>query len=122
MTAPGYIIGKDEMLLIATRWRDGDTVLLEMPVRLYKAQEIQALIDETTSENCTVIGVDLYDFKAKKGMSIAEDFDLRSFTEREEDRREEEARDDIARHRRLRHGTGLYNTLNHVQQDIQSRA
>ncbi|WP_296101216.1 hypothetical protein [uncultured Agrobacterium sp.] len=55
-------------------------------------------------------------------MSIAEDFDLRSFTEREEDGREEEARDEIARHRRLRHGTGLYNTLNHVQQDIQSRA
>ena len=49
MTTPGYIIGKDEMLLIATRWRDGDTILLEMPVRVYKAEEIPALIDETTS-------------------------------------------------------------------------
>jgi len=122
MTAPGYIIGKDEMLLIATRWRDGDTVLLEMPVRVYKAQEIQALIDETTSENCTVISVDLYDFMAKKGMSIAEDFDIRPFAEREEDRKEQEAVDELAEQRRLRHGTGLYNTLNHPQQGIQSRA
>ena len=122
MTAPGYIIGKDEMLLIATRWRDGDTVLLEMPVRVYKAEEIQALIDETTSESCTVISVDLYDFMAKKGMSIAEDFDIRPFAEREEDRKEQEAVDEMAEQRRLRHGTGLYNTLNHPQQGIQSRA
>lgn len=122
MTAPGYIIGKDEMLLIATRWRDGDTVLLEMPVRVYKAQEIQALIDETTSESCTVISVDLYDFMAKKGMSIAEDFDIRPFAEREEDRKEQEAVDEMAEQRRLRHGTGRYTTLNHPQQGIQSRA
>lgn len=118
MTAPGYTIGKDEMLLIATHWRDGDTVLLEMPVRVYKAEEIQALIDETVSENCTVVGVDLYDFKAKKGMSIADDFDIRSFAEREEDRKEEDARDEMVEQRRLRHGTGLYNTLNHAQQGI----
>jgi len=122
MTTPGYIIGKDEMLLIATRWRDGDTVLLEMPVRVYKAEEIQALIDETTSQNCTVISVDLYDVTAKKGMSIADDFDIRPFAEREEDRKEEDARDEMAEQRRLRHGTGLYNTLNHTQQGIQSRA
>lgn len=122
MTTPGYIIGKDEMLLIAARWRDGDTVLLEMPVRLYKAEEIQALIDETTSQNCTVISVDLYDVTAKKGMSIADDFDIRPFAEREEDRKEGDARDEMAEQRRLRHGTGLYNTLNHTQQGIQSRA
>lgn len=122
MTTPGYIIGKDEMLLIATRWRDGDTVLLEMPVRVYKAQEIQALIDETTLENCTVISVDLYDVTAKKGMSIADDFDIRPFAEREEDRKEQDAQDEMAEQRRLRQGTGLYNTLNHEQQGIQSRA
>jgi len=122
MTTPGYIIGKDEMLLIATRWRDGDTVLLEMPVRVYKAEEIQALIDETTSQNCTVISVDLYDVTAKKGMSIADDFDIRPFAERAEDRKEKDALDEMAEQRRLRHGTGLYNTLNHMQQGIQSRA
>lgn len=122
MTTPGYIIGKDEMLLIAIRWRDGDTVLLEMPVGLYKAEEIQALIDETTSQNCTVISVDLYDVTAKKGMSIADDFDIRPFSEREEDQKEEDARDEMAEQRRLRHATGLYNTLNHTQQGIQSRA
>jgi len=122
MAVPDDIIGRDEILLIVTRWRDGDTVLLEMPVRVYKAQEIQALIDETTSQNCTVIGVDLYDVTAKKGMSIADDFDIRPFAEREEDRKEHDARDEMAEQRRLRHGTGLYNTLNHTQQGIQSRA
>lgn len=122
MTTHGYIIGKDEMLLITTRWRDGDTVLLEMPVRVYKAEEIQALIDETTSQNCTVISVDLYDVTAKKGMSIADDFDIRPFAEREEDRKEKDARDEMAERRRMRHGTCLYNTLNHTQQGIQSRA
>lgn len=90
MTSPAYTIGKDELLLITTLWADGSTVMLETEMRQYKATEIQALIDETVSEKCTVIDVEAYDRVKKCGMSIADDFDVRSFTEREEDRREQE--------------------------------
>lgn len=118
MEKPAYTIGRDEMLLITVRWNDGDTVLLETPVRFYKAEEIQSLIDEMVSDKCDVVGVDLYDFKAKKGQSIAHDFDVRTWAEREEDRIAAEDADDLAQERILRRGTGVYSTLNHVQQGI----
>jgi hypothetical protein len=95
MTSPAYTIGKDELLLITTRWSDGSTVMLETEMRPYKAAEIQALIDETVSEKCTVIDVEAYDRVKKCGMSIAEDFDVRSFAEREEDRREQEYEEEL---------------------------
>lgn len=94
MTSHPYTIGKDEMLLITVRWNDGDTVLLETPVKFYTADEIQALIDETVSERCDVVGVDLYDFVAKKGQSIADDFDVRTWAERITDDRRDLAADD----------------------------
>lgn len=94
MTKPAYTIGKDEMLLITVRWNDGDTVLLETPVKFYTAEEIQSLIDETVSERCDVVGVDLYDFVAKKGQSIADEFDVRTWSERVNDDRRELAADD----------------------------
>ncbi|KQQ46485.1 hypothetical protein ASF69_04450 [Rhizobium sp. Leaf311] len=122
MEKPAYTIGRDEMLLITVRWNDGDTVLLETPVRFYKAEEIQALIDETVSDKCDVVGVDLYDFKAKKGQSIADDFDVRTWAEREEDRIAAEGADELAQERILRRGTGVYSALNHVQQGIGARA
>lgn len=118
MEKPAYTIGRDEMLLITVRWDDGDTVLLETPVRFYKAEEIQSLIDETVSEKCDVVGVDLYDFKAKKGQSIADDFDVRTWAEREEDRITIEDAYDLAAARRLRFGSDVYSTLNHAQQGI----
>ncbi len=90
MTSPAYTIGKDELLLITTLWADGSTVMLETEMRQYKATEIQALIDETVSDRCTVIDVEAYDRVKKCGMSIAEDFDVRSFAERKEDQREQE--------------------------------
>ncbi len=94
MTKPAYTIGKDEMLLITVRWNDGDTFLLETPVKFYTAEEIQALIDETVSERCDVVGVDLYDFVAKKGQSIADEFDVRTWEERSTADRREIAADD----------------------------
>lgn len=95
MTSPAYTIGKDELLLITTLWSDGSTVMLETEMRQYKAADIQALIDETVSEKCTVIDVEAYDRVKKCGMSIAEDFDVRSFVEREEDRLEQENEEEL---------------------------
>ena len=92
MTSPAYIIGRDELLLITTRWADGQTVLLEVPVRQYKAEEIQALIDETVSANCDVVDVEVYDFKAKRGMSIADEFTGLTWADRCEEEAEEEVR------------------------------
>ncbi|MGV2110120.1 hypothetical protein ACQZ46_02455 [Agrobacterium salinitolerans] len=94
MTKPSYAIGHSEMLLITTRWDDGDTVLLETPVKFYTAADIQSLIDETVSERCDVVGVDLYDFVAKKGKSIADEFDVRTWAERVNDDRRDLATDD----------------------------
>lgn len=101
MTSPAYTIGKDELLLITTLWADGSTVMLETEMRQYKAAEIQVLIDETVSDKCTVIDVEAYDRVKKCGMSIAEDFDVRSFAEREEDRREQEDEEEEVRFRRV---------------------
>lgn len=95
MTYPAYTIGKDEVLLITTRWSDGSTVMLETEMRQYKAAEIQALIDETVSAKCTVLDVEAYDRVKKCGMSIADDFDVRSFAEREEDRRDQEDEEEL---------------------------
>lgn len=99
MTSPTYTIGKDELLLITVKWIDGVNKglsnVLETEMRQYKAAEIQALIDETISAKCTVIDVEAYDRVKKCGMSIAEDFDVRSFAEREEDRREQEDADEL---------------------------
>ncbi|MEI3803130.1 hypothetical protein V6R85_01290 [Agrobacterium sp. CCNWLW32] len=94
MTKPAYTIGADEMLLITVRWNDGDTVLLETPVKFYTAEEIQSLIDETVSERCDVVGVDLYDFVAKKGQSIADEFDVRTWKERVNDDKRDQAEEE----------------------------
>lgn len=94
MTSTAYTIGKDEMLLITVRWDGGDTVLLETPVRFYTADEIQSLIDETVSERCDVVGVDLYDFVAKKGQSIADEFDVRTWKERTNDEKRDQAEEE----------------------------
>lgn len=94
MTKPAYTIGKDEMLLITVRWNDGDTVLLETPVKFYTAEEIQALIDETVSDRCDVVGVDRYEMVRRVGESIADDFDVRTWAERVNDDRRELAADD----------------------------
>jgi len=118
MANPKYAIGHSEMLLITTRWDDGQTLVLETAVRCYTAQEVQTLIDETTRHDCTVIGVDLYDFVAKKGQSIAEDFDVRTWLDLREDERAEEAADEFVQQRALRRGTGVYSTLNHKTQDL----
>ncbi len=118
MTSPAYTIGKDELLLITTLWADGSTVMLETEMRQYKAAEIQSLIDETVSAKCTVIDVEAYDRVKKCGMSIAEDFDVRSFAEREEDRREQEDEEELRFNRRR----PVYSTLNHSQQGIGARA
>lgn len=115
MTKPAYTIGKDEMLLITVRWNDGDTVLLETPVKYYTADEIQALIDETVSDRCDVVDVEVYDFKAKRGMSIADEFTGLIWA----DRCEEEAEEEV-RFNRLRRP--VYSTLNHQQQGIGARA
>lgn len=101
MTSPAYTIGKDELLLITTLWVDGSTVMLETEMRQYKAAEIQALIDETVSAKCTVIDVEAYDRVKKCGMSIAEDFDVRSFAEREMDRRTDEDEEEEVCFRRV---------------------
>lgn len=95
MTFPAYTIGRDELLLITTLWSDGSTVMLETEMRQYKATEIQSLIDETVSAKCSVIDVEAYDRVKKCVMSIAEDFDVRSFAEREEDRREQEDEEEL---------------------------
>lgn len=94
MTKPAYTIGKDEMLLITVRWNGGDTVLLETPVKFYTAEEIQSLIDETVSERCDVVGVDLYDFVAKKGQSISDEFDVRTWKERANDEKRDQAEEE----------------------------
>ena len=94
MTKPSYTIGKDEMLLITVRWNDGDTVLLETPVKFYTAEEIQSLIDETVSERCDVVGVDRYEMVRRVGESIADEFDVRTWAERVTDDRRELAADD----------------------------
>lgn len=94
MTKPSYTIGKDEMLLITVRWNDGDTVLLETPVKFYTAEEIQSLIDETVSERCDVVGVDRYEMVRRVGESIADEFDVRTWGERVTDDRRELAADD----------------------------
>ncbi|MGV1985638.1 hypothetical protein ACQZ5N_03390 [Agrobacterium sp. 22-221-1] len=91
MTKPAYTIGKDEMLLITVRWNDGDTVLLETPVKFYTAADIQSLIDETVSERCDVISVDLYDFKRRVGQDISDEFDVRPWSERVNDERRSQA-------------------------------
>lgn len=94
MTKPAYTIGKDEMLLITVRWNDGDTVLLETPVKFYTADEIQSLIDETVSERCDVVGVDRYEMVRRVGESIADEFDVRTWAERVTDDRRDLAADD----------------------------
>lgn len=119
MTSPAYTIGKDELLLITTLWSDGSTAVLETEMRQYKAAEIQALIDESVSNKCTVIDVEVYDRVKKCGMSIAEDFDVRSFAEREMDRRADEDQEEEVRFSRRR---PVYSTLNHIQQGIGARA
>ncbi|WP_311272214.1 MULTISPECIES: hypothetical protein [unclassified Rhizobium] len=121
MTKPAYTIGRDEMLLITVRWNDGDTVLLETPVRFYKAEEIQSLIDETVSEKCDVVGVDLYDFVAKKGQSIADDFDVRTWKERCADARREQAEDDEKAVSVAYNALRNKGTWNHAQQGIEVR-
>ena len=115
MEKPAYTVSRDELLLITTRWADGQTVLLEVPVRQYKASEIQALIDETVSDRCDVVDVEVYDFKAKRGMSIADEFTGLIWA----DRCEEEAEEEV-RFNRLRRP--VYSTLNHQQQGIGARA
>ena len=115
MTSPAYTIGRDELLLITTRWADGQTVLLEVPVRQYKAQEIQALIDETVSDRCDVVDIEVYDCVKKSGQSIADEFTGLTWADRCEEEAEEEVR--VNRVRRP-----VYSTLNHAQQGIGARA
>lgn len=94
MTKPAYTIGKDEMLLITVRWNDGDTVLLETPVRFFTAEEIQSLIDETVSERCDVVGVDRYEMVRRVGESISDEFDVRTWKERTNDDKRDQAEDE----------------------------
>lgn len=115
---PAYAIGRGELLLITTLWDDGDTVLLETAVRCYKAEEIQQIIDETVSDKCSVIGVDRYEIDTKKGESIAEDFDLRTYDERVEDEQAQEDAQELAQLRSRRRGTGIYSALNETPQGI----
>lgn len=91
MASPAYVIGKGEMLLITTRWADGDVYTLETQVRCYTHEEIQELIDSTVSDRCTVIAVDRYDMARRVGEDISEPagsfkgFDIRSQEERDEE-------------------------------------
>lgn len=94
MTKPAYTIGKDEMLLITVRWNDGDTVLLETPVKFYTAEEIQSLIDETVSERCDVVGVDRYEMVRRVGESIADEFDVRTWKQRKNDEKRDQAEEE----------------------------
>ncbi|QNP81012.1 hypothetical protein [Agrobacterium tumefaciens] len=94
MTKPSYTIGKDEMLLITVRWNDGDTVLLETPVKFYTAEEIQSLIDETVSERCDVVGVDRYEMVRRVGESIADEFDVRTWKQRKNDEKRDQAEEE----------------------------
>lgn len=94
MAKPAYTIGKDEMLLITVRWNDGDTVLLETAVRSYMAWEIQDMIDANCTDNRQVVGVDLFDFVAKKGQSIADEFDIRTWKDRTNDDRRDQAEEE----------------------------
>ncbi|MCP2134553.1 hypothetical protein J2S28_001605 [Rhizobium sp. SLBN-94] len=94
MTKPAYTIGKDEMLLITVRWNDGDTVLLETPVKFYTAEEIQSLIDETVSDRCDVVGVDRYEMVRRVGESISDEFDVRTWKERTNDDKRDQAEEE----------------------------
>ncbi len=98
MEKPVYAIGRDEMLIITVKWTAGVNKglvnILETEFHVYTEAEVQKIIDEVVSDHCDVIGVDLYDFRTKRGQSIAHDFDVRTWAEREEDARQEQAEDD----------------------------
>lgn len=123
MTSPAYTIGRDELLLITTRWSDGRIIILEVERRPYKASEIQKLIDETVDHNCNVIDVEVYDCIKKNGQSLADVFDVSTWAQRQDAAREERDEADKFDERRtynaLRPSAG---NLTHAQQGIGARA
>lgn len=98
MTKPAYTIGRDELLIVTVEYvaghLKGQKHILETEVRCYGAAEVQNIIDSFTTADSSVFDVEVYDFKAKKGMSIADDFDVRSHKERVTDDRRDLAADD----------------------------
>ncbi|MEH3108935.1 MAG: hypothetical protein PGN22_03085 [Agrobacterium cavarae] len=119
MTSPAYTIGRDELLIITVIWTDGVNKglsnVLETEKRPYTASEIQKLVDETVSANCDLLDIEVYDFKAKRGMSIADEFTGLTWKARCEEEAEEEVRFNRVRR-------PVYSTLNHQQQGIGARA
>jgi len=124
MTSPAYTIGRDELLLITVTWTDGVNKglsnVLETEKRPYTASEIQKLIDETVSANCDMLDIEVYDFKAKRGMSIADEFTGLTWADRCEEEAEEEVRFNRVYNAAARRPSA--GNLTHAQQGIGARA